>query len=248
VTVVLVHGFPETPAIWRPLQQILEGDVVAVGLPGFGATRTAGFSGTKDAYAEWLGETLGRVDEPVDVVAHDVGALLTMRVVSAFAVAVRSWTVDVADIFHPRFAWPQGVRELQIPERGEQILKTSREVDPVDPRSSTSRLIAGGVPYDLAREIGSAHDAVMSRSILDFYRSAAPNVAADWWNDVAGPTRSRGLVLLLPDPPEVEAMSLEVAERLGAQTARLEGLGHCWMAEAPAVVARALERFWSSLT
>jgi hypothetical protein len=62
----------------------------------------------------------------------------------------------------------------------------------------------------------------MSRSILDFYRSAVPNVAADWWKDVTSPTRSRRLVLLLPDPPEAEAMSLEVAERLGAQTARLE--------------------------
>jgi pimeloyl-ACP methyl ester carboxylesterase len=246
VTVVLVHGFPETAAIWRPLQQILDGDVLAVGLPGFGRTRTDGFSATKDAYAEWLGETLRRVEEPVDVVAHDVGALLTMRVASAFDVALRTWTVDVADVFHPRFAWPQRVRELQTPSLGEQMLNTSREVDPEDPRSTTSRLIAGGVPDDLAREMGSAHDEVMSRSILDFYRSAVPNLAEDWWKDLTGPTRSRGLVLLLPDPPEVEAMSLEVAERMGAQTAHLEDLDHCWMAQAPDVVARTLQRFWSS--
>jgi pimeloyl-ACP methyl ester carboxylesterase len=247
VTVVLVHGFPETAAIWRPLQQILDGDVVAVGLPGFGASRNGGFSATKDAYAEWLAETLGRVEGPVDVVGHDVGALLTMRVVSAFDVALRSWTVDVADVLHPRFAWPQRVRELQTPGVGEQMLETSRAVDPEDPRSTTSRLIAGGAPDDLAREIGSAHDEVMSRCILDFYRSATPNLAADWWTDVTGPTRSRGLVLLLPDPPETEAMSLEVAQRLGAQTARLEGLNHCWMAEAPDVVGGTLQRFWSSL-
>jgi pimeloyl-ACP methyl ester carboxylesterase len=246
VTVVLVHGFPETAAIWRPLQQILDGNVVAVGLPGFGRTRADGFSATKDAYAEWLCETLRRVEEPVDVVAHDVGALLTMRVVSAFDVALRSWIVDVADVFHPRFAWPQRVRELQTPSLGEQMLNTSREVDPEDPRSTTSRLIAGGVPDDLAREMGSAHDEAMSRSILDFYRSAVPNLAEDWWKDLTGPTRSRGLVLLLPDPPEVEAMSLEVAERMGAQTAHLEDLDHCWMAQAPDVVARTLQRFWSS--
>jgi pimeloyl-ACP methyl ester carboxylesterase len=238
---------PETPAIWRPLHEILDGHVVAVGLPGFGAARTPGFSGTKDDYAEWLGQALGRVEEPVDVVGHDLGALLTMRVASAFDVALRSWTVDVADIFHPRFGWPQRVRNLQTPSIGEQMLEISREVDPEDPRSATSRLIAGGVPDELAREVGSAHDTVMSRSILDFYRSAVPNVAADWWKDVTGPTRSRGLVLLLPDPPDAEAMALEVAERLGAETARLEDLDHCWMAQAPDVVARTLERFWSSL-
>jgi hypothetical protein len=42
-------------------------------------------------------------------------------------------------------------------------------------------------------------------------------------------------------------MSLEVAERLGAATARLDDLDHCWMAEAPEVVASVLARFWSSL-
>jgi pimeloyl-ACP methyl ester carboxylesterase len=239
---------PETAAIWQPLQEILDGEVMAVALPGFGTARPPGFRATKDAYAQWLGHTLDRIDEPVDVVGHDLGALLTLRVASAFDVALRSWTVDVADVFHPRFSWPQRVRDLQTPGLGEQMLKTSREVDPADPRSTTSRLIAGGVPDDLAREIGSAHDEVMSRSILDSYRSAVPNLAAEWWKDVTGPTRSRGLVLLLPDPPEAEAMSLEVAERLGAQTARLEDLNHCWMAEAPDVVAGTLKRFWRHRT
>jgi hypothetical protein len=103
------------------------------------------------------------------------------------------------------------------------------------------------VPIDEAKAMGTAHDETMSRSILDFYRSAVPNVAADWWEDVKGQTRSRGLLLLLPDPPEEEEMSLEVAQRLGAQTARLDDLNHCWMAEAPEVVAPVLQRFWSSL-
>jgi hypothetical protein len=95
--------------------------------------------------------------------------------------------------------------------------------------------------------IGAAHDEVMSRSILDFYRSAVPNVSAGWWEEIEAPTRSHGLVLLLPDPPEDEAMSVEVGERLGAEFARLDGLNHCWMAEAPETVAPVLERFWSSL-
>lgn len=42
-------------------------------------------------------------------------------------------------------------------------------------------------------------------------------------------------------------MSLEVAHRLGAETARLDDLGHCWMAEAPELVAGVLLHFWSSL-
>lgn len=42
----------------------------------------------------------------------------------------------------------------------------------------------------------------MSASILDFYRSAAPNVSV-----ATNPAQGRGLVLLLPDPPEEEALS-----------------------------------------
>jgi pimeloyl-ACP methyl ester carboxylesterase len=247
VPIVFVHGFPETSDIWRPLREILDRSSEAVALPGFGAPLPTGFTATKDAYADWLGETLRRIDEPVDVVGHDVGALLTKRVASSFDVPLRSWVVDVPDIFHPRFSWPERVRDLQRPGVGEQLLETAREADPDDAQSTASRLAAAGVPREFALELGAAHGEVMSGSILDFYRSAAPNVSTGWWDEIDGPTPSHGLVLLLPDPPEIEAMSLEVAERLGAQTARLEGLNHCWMAEAPEAVASVLHRFWSSL-
>lgn len=247
MTVVFVHGLPETKDIWGPLREILDRESISVALPGFGTGRPDGFTATKDAYADWLGEILAQVDKPVDVVGHDIGALLTMRVASAFEVPLRSWVVDVADVFHPRFAWPKRVRDFQTPGVGEEMLRTSRQAHPDDPQSTASRLVGAGVPRELAEEIGRAHDEVMSQSILSFYRSAAPNVSAGWWGEIADPTRSRGLVLLLPDPPEFEAMSLEVAERLGAETARLDGLNHCWMAEAPQVVAPVLQRFWSSL-
>jgi pimeloyl-ACP methyl ester carboxylesterase len=247
MAVVFVHGIPETSEIWSPLRGVLDRDSIAVALPGFGTARPEGFSGTKDAYAEWLANVLKGVESPVDLVGHDVGALLTLRVASAADVPLRSWIVDVANIFHPRFVWPERVHNLQIPGVGEEMLKVSREADPDDPRSTASRLVGGGVPRDLARVIGGAHDQVMSRSILDFYRSAVPNVSAGWWGDITGPAPSRGLVLLLPDPPEHEAMSIRVAERLGAETVRLDDLDHCWMAQAPDVVARVLERFWASL-
>jgi pimeloyl-ACP methyl ester carboxylesterase len=247
MTVVLVHGSPETPEIWRPLRAMLGRETFAVALPGFGTGRPDGFTATKDAYAEWLGRALTRVEEPIDVVGHDVGALLTMRVASAFDVPLRSWTVDVANIFHPHFAWSEEVHGLQTSGVGEEMIKAWREADPGDPASTASRLVRGGMPLGMAITIAAAHDEVMSRSILDFYRSAVPNVSAGWWNDISVPTRARGLVLLLPDPPDDEAMSLEVAERLGAGTARLDHLNHCWMAEAPEVIAPVLERFWSSL-
>lgn len=229
---------PETEAIWRPLREVLDRDAVAVALPGFGAAWPEGFAGTKDAYAEWLAATLASLDGPVDVVGHDLGALLTLRVVTAFDLPVRSWVVDVANIFHPAFTWPDRVLDLQRPGVGEELLERT---------NTASRLSGAGVPEDLAIEIGSADGELMRRSILSFYRSAVPNVAADWWDDVDGPASGHGAVLLLPDPPEDEAMSVSVAERLSAETIRLEGLDHCWMAQSPELVASRLTPFWASL-
>lgn len=245
MTAVFVHGLPETSRIWDSLRAVLEGDSFALALPGFGVPRPAGFSATKDAYAEWLADSLTGVEGPIDLVGHDVGALLVLRVATAFDVPLRSFAVDVAPIFHPRFVWSERVHQLQTPGVGEDLLRAMREADPVDPGSTTARLASGGVPIAEAKSMGAAHDVTMSQSILDFYRSAVPNVAADWWKDVKGSIRARGLVLLLPDPPEAEQMSLDVAARLGAQTARLDGLEHCWMAQDPAAVAAVLERFWS---
>lgn len=235
MTVVFVHGLPETARIWDPLRQALGVDSVALAIPGFGVPRPAGFSGTKDAYAEWLARELADVDGPIDLVGHDIGALLTLRVVTAFDLAVRSYVVDVADIFHPDHIWPDRVQQLQTAE-------------PAGPDNTAPRLARSGVPTELANIIAAAYDETMRRSILDFYRSAVPNVAADWWRDVNGPTEARGLVLLLPDPPEIEQRTLAVAETLGAQTARLGDLEHCWMAQAPDRVAEVLRRFWGGLT
>jgi hypothetical protein len=42
-------------------------------------------------------------------------------------------------------------------------------------------------------------------------------------------------------------MSREMARRLGARTAHLGELEHCWMAQDPGAAATVLERFWSSV-
>jgi pimeloyl-ACP methyl ester carboxylesterase len=81
---VFVHGLPETSRIWNSLRRILGRDSVALVLPGFGTPRPAGFSATKDAYAEWLADALNGIEQPIDLVGHDVGALISLRVATAF--------------------------------------------------------------------------------------------------------------------------------------------------------------------
>jgi pimeloyl-ACP methyl ester carboxylesterase len=75
---VFVHGVPETHIIWDPIRSHLSRkDVIAVDMPGFGAPLLAGFDSTKEAYAAWLIAEIEKIGEPVDLVGHDWGSLLT---------------------------------------------------------------------------------------------------------------------------------------------------------------------------
>ena len=94
VTVVLVHGVPETTAVWDHLRAELgRDDVVALALPGFGSARPEGFGATKEDYVAWLvGELEHLADQgPIDLVGHDWGGGLVIRLVSTRPELVRSW-------------------------------------------------------------------------------------------------------------------------------------------------------------
>jgi pimeloyl-ACP methyl ester carboxylesterase len=74
MTVVLVHGNPETDAIWGPLVDALERtDVVRLSPPGFGAPLPNDFPATYLAYRDWLEGELEKIDDPIDLVGHDSG-------------------------------------------------------------------------------------------------------------------------------------------------------------------------------
>jgi pimeloyl-ACP methyl ester carboxylesterase len=77
MTVVLVHGNPDTPEVWNRLRAQLPGiETLALALPGFGsAPLPEGFGCTRWEYADWIVAELERFDEPVDVVGHDIGAV-----------------------------------------------------------------------------------------------------------------------------------------------------------------------------
>lgn len=68
MTVVLVHGVPETAAVWDLLVEALshqgETDVCRLSPPGFGAPVPDAFSATMDGYRNWLIAELEAVGEP----------------------------------------------------------------------------------------------------------------------------------------------------------------------------------------
>ncbi len=74
MTVVLVHGNPETDGIWEPLVDALGArDVVRLSPPGFCAPVPPGWRATPTAYRDWLAAKLEALAQPVDLVGHDWG-------------------------------------------------------------------------------------------------------------------------------------------------------------------------------
>jgi pimeloyl-ACP methyl ester carboxylesterase len=243
---VLVHGNPETPAVWDPLRSRLDRpDVVALQLPGFGVPADDGFGATKEEYVDWLVGELESIGEPVDLVGHDWGGGFVLRVACTRPELLRSWVSDVAGLLDPAYVWHDFAQIWQSPAGEEWIEQTLGQ-----PRAGrVAQLEAVGIPAEQAAAFTAAFDEEMGRSILALYRSAAQPAMAEWGRDAEAGARRPGLVVAPAGDPFTGGteMARGVAGRMGARFEILDGLGHWWMLQDPARGARLLEDFWRSV-
>ncbi len=242
--IVLLHGVPETAALWRKVQAELDGPSVALAMPGFGCDRPDGFGATKEEYLAWLVGELQAIGEPVDLVGHDWGAILTYGLVLRHGDVVRSWAADCGNLVHPDYVWHAFAQIWQTPEEGEAAIGAQAAQAPQEAAPGLAQIF--GIDDADALEMATALDVTMGACILDLYRSATPNPHASW--GPLAPTAAPGLVLhATEDPFSDEAMASEVAEALGARLARLEGVSHFWAYQQPAQAVAVLQQFWSDL-
>lgn len=124
MTVVLVHGNPETDAIWDELRkQLGRDDVVALSPPGFGAPVPEGFGATSDDYLAWLTRELEAMTGPLDLVGHDWGGGHVMRLACARPDLIRSWVTDIGGCFDPEYVWHDAAQVWQTPGAGEEAIR-----------------------------------------------------------------------------------------------------------------------------
>ncbi len=250
MTIVLVHGNPETDAIWGPLVDVLardgRDDIVRLSPPGFGAPLPDGFAATHHDYRDWLEEQLAAFDEPIDLVGHDWGGGHVMNVVMHRPELVRSWASDVVGLFDPDYVWHDLAQVWQTPGEGEQLVDTLMEGTLED---RTERMASMGIPQDVATSIAAAQGPEMGQAILSLYRSARQPALAEAGRALENAAARPGLSLLATDDPYVGSDELRrrAADRAGARTEVLDGLGHWWMLQDPARGAAALTGFWDTL-
>ena len=241
--IVFVHGVPDTPALWEPLIAALglkPGEWLAPALPGFGRAVPAGFTCTKDAYADWLIAELEKLNGPVHLVGHDWGALLVLRAASLRPDLVSSWSVTNA-VIDPEYRGHQNARIWATPILGELSMLAIRNKARIE-----TALVAGGMPTALAKQEVPHIDKTMRQSILKLYRSAdGLRFKGPWVDDLAKLPR-RGLVFW----GEADAfVQLSVAERFARKwdipLHVAHGAGHWACYERAAEFASLLRTHWS---
>jgi len=250
-TVVLVHGNPETDAIWGPLTTALaergQPNVIALSPPGFGAPVPEGFDPTMDAYAEWLVGELAAIRSTgteIDLLGHDWGAGHVYGALARRPDLVRSWTGDIAGVLHNDYIWHDMAQAWQTPDIGEQAIGGMTAASSDDKRSL---LVGLGLPEDIASALADGLDEEMGRCVLRLYRTGAQPAVGQLGDRLAAMELPPGLVVDAELDEYIGSdLSNDIAARLSAEVLRLDGRGHWWMVADIDPVADALMAFWSA--
>lgn len=246
MTVVLVHGNPETAAVWRPmLAELGRDDVVCLSPPGFGAPLPAGFGATVLEYRDWLVGELAALEGPIDLVGHDWGGNHVLAAVNLRPDLVRSWASDTLGAFDPDYVWHELAQRWQTPGVGEADV--ADRLGSFDARRAA--LVERGFPEDLASEIAAGQGPELGAAVLLLYRSAVQPVMAELGRDLGGLGTRPGLAVVAGRDHVVgsDEYRRRTAARAGARVAELPDLGHWWMVQDPPRAAAALTEFWASL-
>jgi pimeloyl-ACP methyl ester carboxylesterase len=159
---------------------------------------------------------------------------------------VRSWVSDIVGVFDPDYVWHDLAQVWQTPGDGEQLVDTLLG-GTVEDRAA--RMATLGIPNEIATSLAAAQGPEMGRAILLLYRSARQPATAQAGRALEKAAARPGLSILATEDTYVgsEAIRRRAAERAGARTEVLDGLGHWWMLQDPARGAAALTRFWETV-
>jgi pimeloyl-ACP methyl ester carboxylesterase len=154
-TVVLVHGVPETAAVWdllvEHLNELGETDVRRLSPPGFGSPVPEAFVATMDGYRDWLIGELGSIGQPIDLVGHDWGGGHVLNVAMARPDLMRSWVSDIPGVFDPEYVWHDLAQQFRV-----DSIRVSTNANSGHPTSSMSAAELMSVPNVDGALVGGA--------------------------------------------------------------------------------------------
>ena len=177
-------------------------------------------------------------DAPIDLLGHDWGGGHVVNLVMHRPELARSWASVAVGSFDPDYVWHDLAGVWQTRGEGEQLVDTMFGGTVQD---RAEEMVALGIPMEIATSIAAAQGTEMGRAILLLYRSARQPTMAE-----AGRALEKAAARPGYPGPYIGSDELRrrAADRAGARTEVLDGLGHWWMVQDPTRGAAALTRFW----
>lgn len=246
MTIALVHGVPETADIWTAMRAEMAEETVTLSMPGFGAPLPEGFDCSFDGYLSWLCLEVAALPGPVDLVGHDWGGILTVRLAMERPDLIRSWVSDVVGVYDPSYKWHDLAQAWQTPKLGEQTVGMMAAAPAA---MKAAQLVGATMPEDVAAKVAEAMNETMAAAILPLYRSAAQPAMATLGEGLEAAAQTPGLAIIATDDAYTggEEPGRRAAARAGAEVAVMEGQGHWWMANQPKESAAILGDFLDKL-
>ena len=178
--VLLLHGHPDSGAMWRPMMKALahQHQCLAPDLPGFGSTpapedmdyRTHAMARFVEALVQAWGPT-----QPIDVVAHDFGGIWALAWATRNPHRVRR-IVLLNTVFHADYRWHLWGRIWRTPVLGELAQwSTTRAGFVAAMRRASPRL-----PVQQIHETYAHITPHSQRMALRLYRAHDPGHLAEW--------------------------------------------------------------------
>ena len=237
--VLLLHGNPDTHAVWAPLAERLapHARCIAPDLPGFGGTPiTDDFGFSLDNQAAWVAgvaDALGLAK--LHLVVHDVGGPYGLAFACKHADRLRSLTIFNTNFF-PDYKWHFWARVWRTRGLGEIAMSIANR--PLFIREM--RRGSPNMPREYANHAYDAFTKSTKRQVLRWYRAMDADVHAGWDKQlVATPTPKQ--VLWGDRDPFIPATT---ADRFGTKAVQhFADYGHWVMLEAPDIAAAAIADF-----
>jgi pimeloyl-ACP methyl ester carboxylesterase len=242
-TLLLVHGVPDSGAVWRPLMDRLGPGFrfIAPDLHGLGRGHAPReFSLSLENRAAWLEDLLDalEVDGPVDLVCHDFGGPTSLAWAVRNPDRVRSMTL-MATCFHREWRWHSLGRGYRTPLLGE-LMMAFQNAPWLGYRLFVKEMRKGSADLDEAflRECYANARAGDPRFIIRMYRETPPEIFEGWDTQLYALVEQRPTLCLWSDrDPYVPLEFAEHLVDLGAELHRFADVGHWMMIEATDRVA-----------
>lgn len=233
-TIVLLHGNPDTHAVWGPVVSHLAAEhrCIAPDLPGFGGSHAPeDFDFSLRNQGAFVRDLLSALElERVHLVVHDVGGPYGLAFAAEHPKRIETLTIFNTNFF-PDFRWHFWARVWRTRVLGEIAMGiANRPLFVREMRRGSPR-----IPKEYAEHAYGAFTRETKRMVLRWYRAMDPDVHAGWDEQLLAATAKTPKQVLWGDlDPFLPART---AERFGGEVTHVGDCGHWVMLEEPAWAA-----------